>query len=88
MAVNVYWNHWSWWTLCSNPCSSGTRTRTRQCIPHHGNWYGGINGCPDSKDETQDCSTSVQPGILHRSYIKLTVVFKLMNIPSKVQAFH
>ena len=67
MSENSYWTHWSWWTLCNNPCDSGTRTRTRLCVPNSGAKYGGTNNCTNLSDEIQACAETIQPGICHWS---------------------
>ena len=63
MSESVYWTHWSWWSLCENPCDSGTRIRTRQCVPSATAKYGGTNNCTGLAEETQSCSQGVNPGI-------------------------
>ena len=62
MAGVTQWNPWGWWTLCDNPCDSGTRTRTRTCIIPSRGLYGGLKKCHYGGMQTQNCSESVQPG--------------------------
>ena len=62
MVEDVNWNHWSWWTLCNNPCNSGSRTRMRTCVPQTQAKYGGTNHCTDLAEEAQDCNGNVQAG--------------------------
>ena len=64
-AADVLWTHWTWWTLCANPCNTGTRTRTRTCIPETSDFYGGVNGCRSPGQQTQNCYGNVSPGNSH-----------------------
>ena len=75
MAVDVLWSHWTWWTLCTNPCNTGTRTRTRTCIPDTNDFYGGVNGCRSPGQQTENCYGNVTPGNPHTQRFTPIILF-------------
>ena len=62
MAQDVRWTHWSWWSLCNNPCNTGTRTRSRTCIPNSEASHGGTNYSIDLAEHQQSCAGNAKIG--------------------------
>ncbi|CAK8684353.1 unnamed protein product [Clavelina lepadiformis] len=58
-AVNLEssWSRWTFWSVCSNSCSSGTRFRTRVCVTQAGQVT--PENCAGEGRETETCNSGL-----------------------------
>ena len=66
-AVDGLWSRWNDWSACSRTCGIGQKSRSRTCTNPPPTNSG--KDCVGSKDETQECSNRICPGLL--TYFKL-----------------
>ena len=54
------WTSWGDWSVCSQSCGNGLKTRTRTCSDPPPQ-YGGAP-CQGKSDEEEECKVNVCPG--------------------------